>query len=823
MIALALLLSALILPAAGSAEVIDRIIATVNGHIILQSDWDEALCYEALLNGRALNQFTDEDRRAVLDRLIDQELLGEQMKSAFFEHASEAEAATRLADARKQYPEAATAEGWQAVLARFGLAEKDLVAHVQQQIDLMRLVDARLRPAVQIDSKTIEAYYRDKFVPQLKQSGASDAPSGRGCGQDPRVAHPGESQRADDLLAPVSALGKQSQRPRHGRVHRGGSTDAVTEPAARPRRWWKYLLIASGVGLLAVLAALWYITTDSFQSYVRRRVVAEVERITGGRAEVGTFHIVPFHMQVEVRNITVHGKESPSDVPLAHADSLVAQLKVISFLRTEFGFHSLTLDHPVVHISIGPDGSTNVPAPQVMQEPSANPPIEQLFALSIDHLTLRNGELLWGDQRIPLDLAVHDTGLEMDYSFLRGRYESHLALGKIDTTFQEFRPFAWSTTVDFSLGTTFADVKSLKWNSGRSSLEAAGRISDFRNPRVDAEYKAHVDLAEAAAIARRHDLRDGIAEFKGSGHWSLNDFSATGALALRDLGWQDNQIALKKASVTSDYSVTDEQIKLSKLQGKILGGTFAGDAQVDNWLHSIPPPPLGKVKKGAENLPVITAARPPAKKGEKVKLPGVQSGAVHLRLRDVSAADVAAALDVPAHPLGRFRPAGLATGTADAAWKGSYKDAEVGFALDVNPPPHLSAGELPVTATFAGEVSRRQRRARTDSVQLVYSRLAHSGFGDSGGFLDAAHFHLDFQPGRMAAAGHRAARAHQPAVPRGRQCHVQRRGQRHVFVSGPGRNAGRGGFRIHHACDLPHRPASGALGFPRGQYSSLFA
>ena len=148
------------------------------------------------------------------------------------------------------------------------------------------------------------------------------------------------------------------------------------------------------------------------------------------------FHIVPFHMQVEVRNITVHGKESPSDVPLAHADSLVAQVKVISFLRTEFGFHSLTLDHPVVHISIGPDGSTNVPAPQVLQKPSENPPIEQLFALSIDHLTLRNGELLWGDQRIPLDFAVHDTSLEMDYSFLRGRYESHLALGKVDSAFR---------------------------------------------------------------------------------------------------------------------------------------------------------------------------------------------------------------------------------------------------------------------------------------------------------------------------------------------------------------------------------------------------
>jgi peptidyl-prolyl cis-trans isomerase SurA len=162
-------------PAALAGEVIDRIVATVNGHIILQSDWNEALCYESLLNGRPLNQFSDDDRRAVLDRLIDQELLGEQMKSAFFQHASESEAAARLAEARKQYSEAATAEGWQAVLARFELSEKSLLAHVQQQIDLMRLVDARLRPAVQIDSKTIEAYYREKFVPQLKPS-AGEAP-----------------------------------------------------------------------------------------------------------------------------------------------------------------------------------------------------------------------------------------------------------------------------------------------------------------------------------------------------------------------------------------------------------------------------------------------------------------------------------------------------------------------------------------------------------------------------------------------------------------------------------------------------------------------
>jgi hypothetical protein len=175
--ALALLFAGFSLaPRRASAAVIDRIVATVNSHVILQSDWDDALCYEALLTNRNLAQFTDDDRRAVLDRLIDQELLREQMKSADFPHATDAEVATRVAEARKLYPQAASDAAWRDLLAQYHLMEKDLVAHVRQQIDVMRLVDARLRPTVEIDSKSIESYYRDQFVPKLKQAGASEVP-----------------------------------------------------------------------------------------------------------------------------------------------------------------------------------------------------------------------------------------------------------------------------------------------------------------------------------------------------------------------------------------------------------------------------------------------------------------------------------------------------------------------------------------------------------------------------------------------------------------------------------------------------------------------
>ena len=212
-------------PQHAAAEVIDRIVAIVNGHVILQSDWDEGLSYEALLTNRSLSQFSEDERRAVLDRLIDQELLREQMKSADFPHATDAEVAARVAEARKLYPQATSPEAWQAVLARYHLTGSDLDAHVRQQIDLLRLVDARLRPAVQIDSKSIEAYYRDQFAPQLKQAGSSEVPLADVAGQIREVL---TQEKVSELL--VSWL--QTLRS-EGQVHIPGVTPSANDPGVQ--------------------------------------------------------------------------------------------------------------------------------------------------------------------------------------------------------------------------------------------------------------------------------------------------------------------------------------------------------------------------------------------------------------------------------------------------------------------------------------------------------------------------------------------------------------------------------------------------------------
>ncbi len=157
-------------------EILDRIVATVNGQIILQSDWDDALRYEAFMGMRSLQDFTPTERKEALDRLIDRELLREQMKSSDAPRASEADVAKRITEIRKQYPGAESDDGWQKVLDEHQVTEAELKARVAMILEINSLVDARLRPNVNIDSASIERYYNQELLPQLQQQGSGTVP-----------------------------------------------------------------------------------------------------------------------------------------------------------------------------------------------------------------------------------------------------------------------------------------------------------------------------------------------------------------------------------------------------------------------------------------------------------------------------------------------------------------------------------------------------------------------------------------------------------------------------------------------------------------------
>jgi translocation and assembly module TamB len=471
----------------------------------------------------------------------------------------------------------------------------------------------------------------------------------------------------------------------------------VTEPTPQTpqRRWWKSLLVVAVLALVFLLGFLWYMTTESFQAFVRARIVAEIEKATGARVELGAYHTIPFRLQAEVRDLTLHGTEANSDVPLAHVDRVVARIKVISLLETSFGFKWIYLEHPALHLIVHPDGSTNVPQPRIKSR-SARTPVEEFFALSINRLSVRRGEFLWNDQRTPFDFDANDISANLTYSFFRGRYESLVQLGRVETRYQDFLPFSWSASAHFTFGQTDIEVGSLKWMSGNSRVEASGRIHDFNRPALEGQYSAVVDLGQAAAVLRRKDLRGGMLEAQGKGAWSLDKFSSDGKLALRNLEFKDDRVVLHEASMAGDYSVNPSQIRVSKAQGRALGGAIAGEAEVTNGL-----------------LPVVALPGTAKQRREEPK------GAVHLRIKDASAAAIAAAFSSPQYPLDRLKLAGTTEGTVSLRWTGSIQQSEAEFAITVVPPARPEPSQVPVAATVQGVY-----RAQSDELELSQFDLA---------------------------------------------------------------------------------------------------
>ena len=168
-----------------AGTIVDRIVTSVNGHVILQSDWEQEVSFEAFSQGRDPDSFTATERHAALDRLIDQELLREQLRPS--QPVPADQVSSRVAEFRKLYPTGNTDQGWHATLEHYGLTQSEIEKRLGDEIQIMKLAEDRLRPSIQIDQRAVEAYYHDKLLPELRQAGGYATPLSEVFGQIKRL------------------------------------------------------------------------------------------------------------------------------------------------------------------------------------------------------------------------------------------------------------------------------------------------------------------------------------------------------------------------------------------------------------------------------------------------------------------------------------------------------------------------------------------------------------------------------------------------------------------------------------------------------------
>jgi translocation and assembly module TamB len=437
---------------------------------------------------------------------------------------------------------------------------------------------------------------------------------------------------------------------------------------AKLRRLGRYSVFALLSFLLLLSAALWYVTTDSFQEMVRRRLTASIERATGGRVELGSFHVVPLRFQVEVRNLTIHGREAPNEVPLVHVDSMSAIVDLTSVLGAKMAFHSLVLDHPVVHVVFYPDGTTNKPTPRSTSGAS----FDRLFSISVRRLEVHRGELLWQDKRIPLEFVCNDLKSRLDYSFLHQRYSGDVSVGRGETHFDGYLPVAWTAETDFSVSKEEIQIRSLSATSANSRLEVGGIVSGFQNPRFKGSYHVQLDLRQAAKAMRDSRVDSGTLQLQGMITVSQDTASTSGNFDLRDASWRDQLFTTRNISASGKFMADPEKIAFSGVQGRVLRGSFSSEAELSGWRNA------KTRRKEVKQIP--------------------QRGSVSIKAKDISLGELIAGLGAQFHAIQSLKLAGNLAASSDIQWKDSIRNAEMTADIAVTPPSRPARGQLPLTA-----------------------------------------------------------------------------------------------------------------------------
>jgi hypothetical protein len=144
---------------------LDRVVAIVNGDLVLESDVDEEMRLSAFVPG-AVNT-----RQQAIDRLIDRTLIEQQERLQPVPPVTDKEVQDDLDELRKHIPACArfhcgTKEGWKQFLTSRGFTESELNRLWKERMELLRFIEIRFRSGVRISQQEMDDYYRKTMLPE---------------------------------------------------------------------------------------------------------------------------------------------------------------------------------------------------------------------------------------------------------------------------------------------------------------------------------------------------------------------------------------------------------------------------------------------------------------------------------------------------------------------------------------------------------------------------------------------------------------------------------------------------------------------------------
>lgn len=266
---------------------------------------------------------------------------------------------------------------------------------------------------------------------------------------------------------------------------------------SRPRKI--AVIVLSSIGgliLLVFIAGIIIVQTSWFRNMVREKMVTAVENATGGTVDIGSFAFQWTHLRATVHNFVIHGLEPPTRPPLLSAKTIQVDLKLLSPFKGFVDIAYLLVDTPEVDVMVFPDGHTNIPAPKVPAKSSNKTGLETIVDLAIGHFDLRNGTVLFADQKTPLDVHGDNLRAQLGYNALNPSYKGEIDMAPLFIKSGKNQTLDVSVKIPLTAEKDKVTVTNAELTTPESHAVITASMDHLIQPRTSAHVNAVVALDE---------------------------------------------------------------------------------------------------------------------------------------------------------------------------------------------------------------------------------------------------------------------------------------------------------------------------------------
>lgn len=347
-------------------------------------------------------------------------------------------------------------------------------------------------------------------------------------------------------------------------------------------RWRRWILLALLLMVAAVLLAGTLYETGFSDRWFRHLVIRQIESRTGARVEMGAFHFRIRGLQAEIDDLTLHGLEAAGASPLFHAKRIRMGIRILSFFGRRIALDELLVERPQLVLRFEKDGRNNLPHPPARR--NSRPWHETLFNWEIARLELRDGSLVFNNQRVPLAMQGEGLAFMLHYDAPAPGEDSYigsLLWKRVELAEKRNLPVRFDLSAKFTLHRDSFELDELVWKLPHSELNLRAEMPSFAEPDWDLHYRGRISLDDVRTIYHSPNTPDGVADFSGRARYASGEWTASGHYIARDIQIRHRWFHGSGFETWGDYDVAQNRLVVPNLGVHALAGTIDGRLEMD--------------------------------------------------------------------------------------------------------------------------------------------------------------------------------------------------------------------------------------------------